>query len=127
MSLLTRFRWVLPCLVAACGSTSVHSDLMDDGGVRRSTGGRADDSGLAAGGTHTTPTHGAGGVTPGAGGLGDGGSFGTGSFFGTGSVFGGDGGFFGTGGVVIIGTGGIPESGGAAGASAGSFGSGGRL
>jgi hypothetical protein len=149
MSFFTRFGWVLPCMVAACGSSSVNGDLSGDGGNHRSTGGEGgrtvvEDGGLASGGAH--PTRGTGGRANGTGGFfgsdggffggdggffggdggffgGDGGFSGTGTFFGRGGTFFGSGGFFAAGG--FFGSGGSPEAGGAAGSPV--LGAGGHL
>ena len=106
MSSLARLFWLLPCLISACGNTSVHGD--SSGGGQGGVTGGTPDGGQAAGGKRPDPHSGDGGTQPGAGGF-------TG---GDGAFFGGDGGFFGGAGFVgagggFVGAGGVVGAGGA--------------
>ena len=134
MSLTRIAWWCLPCLVAACGSSSVNGNPSGDAGRHPSNAGAQGgggssglfDGGVAAGGRRPDPQPSGGRA---AGGFigGDGAFFGgDGGFVGMGGSFIGDGGFIGAGGSfignggVVLGTGGVPGAGGA-------FAAGGRL
>ncbi|HEX4340718.1 MAG TPA: hypothetical protein VH062_32640 [Polyangiaceae bacterium] len=135
MSLLTRAVWIVPCLVAACGSTTVHMDTSQDGGDDRSTGGVHSIGGsggsAGAGGSQDGGLpQASGGFYGGEGGFmgGDGAVFGgDGGFGATGGFFGGDGGFFGGDGGFGIAGGIVGTGGGIVGAGGKGDGAGGRI